>query len=868
MKIYELSEKINISQNEIIKVLKSLVKKQSNDLDYSTTLSEKELGLLEKHFGVKTEAKKKESEAKKGKTEVLIINKPKREEQGEKKANPEKKTVKVVKKRPVKKVAVKKAHDPNKVSAEDKSEKRPNAKPEDKKSTGDNRRPSSNDGQRRPHRDGDRGSDNRQDRPNRDNRGGDNRGGDNRGGRDNDRRGDRRGGDNRGNDNRGNDRRQGGNDRGNRKGGGSGSINFGGGTPPKPDDIPTKGPARNPNKGGKNPKKGAPREKEVIEKDIYIKKPVNKDDVNLDAVPKSIDIMETITVSDLAKKLNIKAKTIIAKLFKLGMMATINEAIDADTATLVAEEYKCEVKVVSLYDETVIEEVKDKEEDLQSRPPIVTVMGHVDHGKTKLLDTIRQANVIAGESGGITQHIGAYQVTTESGKLTFLDTPGHQAFTAMRARGAKVTDIVILVVAADDGVMPQTVEAINHAKAAEVPIVVAINKMDSDNANPDRVKQQLSEHDLLPEDWGGSIAMIGVSALKNENIDDLLERVVLESEVLELKANPNRMAQGTIIESKVDIGRGPVATLLVENGTLKVGDPFVAGVYAGKVRALFNDQGVSVSEAPPAMPVEVLGIEKVPEAGDPFDVVKDEKEANQIADKRKELKKHSGDRDAKSLTSGGEVDWTRLMKQTQELKIVLKGDVQGSVEALKDSFHKLVHDEVTVKVIHAQTGAINENDIHLASSSNALIIGFHVHPNGKAAELAHEQNVEIRKFSIIYDAINTVKAAMEGMLSPDLHEEVIGDVEVRELFKVPKIGVIAGSFVTNGYITRNCQVRVIRDGIEVYEGKLMSLRRFKDDVSEVKENFECGIGIENYQDLKVGDIIQGFIIKEIAKTLD
>ena len=605
--------------------------------------------------------------------------------------------------------------------------------------------------------------------------------------------------------------------------------------------------------------------KEEKEKQIYKKKSQQKE-VKASSIPKSIEIMDTIRVSDLAKKLNVKASEIIAKLISMGVMATINQVIDSETAIIIASEYSCETKIVSLYEETVIEEIKDKDEDLISRPPIVTVMGHVDHGKTKLLDAIRESDVVAGEAGGITQHIGAYQISVGEQSVVFLDTPGHEAFTAMRSRGAKVTDIVVLVVAADDGVMPQTVEAINHAKEAEVPIVVAINKMDSEKANPDRVKQQLSDMELVPEEWGGKTIMVEVSALKRTNLDKLLESLLLESEILELKANPNRVAIGTIIESKIDIGRGPVATVLVQNGTLSVGDPFVSGVFSGRVRALFNDRGFNVDKAFPSTPVEVLGLDGVPEAGDPFNALVDEKGAKQIAQKRQELQKVNKARDVKKITLD---DLSRQIKEGEikDLKIVLKGDVQGSIEAIKDAFEKLSNEEVNVKVIHSSTGAINENDVMLASASNAIIFGFHVHPNSKAALLAQREHVEIRKHSIIYDAINSVKSAMEGMLAPELREEITGQAEVRELFKVPKIGIIAGCYVTGGRILKSNRVRVIRDGIEVYEGDILALKRFKDDVTEVKDQFECGISIQNYQDLKVGDVIEGFLIKEIAKTL-
>ncbi len=576
--------------------------------------------------------------------------------------------------------------------------------------------------------------------------------------------------------------------------------------------------------------------------------------------------MDTITISDLAKKLNIKASEIIVKLLSWGTVATINQIIDSDTVSLVTNEYNCETKIVSLYDETVIDELKDKEEDLKDRPPIVTVMGHVDHGKTKLLDSIREADVAGTESGGITQHIGAYEIATAKGKVVFLDTPGHEAFTAMRARGAKITDIVVLVVAADDGVMPQTIEAINHAKEASVPIVVAINKIDSPNANSDRVRQQLADYDLIPEEWGGKFIMVEVSALKKMNLEKLIEAILLEAELLELKANPNRPAGGTIVESKIDIGRGPVATVLVQAGTLKVGDSFVSGVYSGRVRALFNYKGQIVDKATPSCPVEVLGLDGVPKAGDPFNVVDDDKIARQYSQKRQELHRVEKAKLVKKVTLD---DLSRQINsgEIKELKIILKGDVQGSIEALKDAFVKLSNSEIGVKVIHSSTGAINENDIMLASASNAIIIGFHVRPNNKALLLAQREHVEIIRHSIIYDAINSIKRAMEGLLDPELKEEITGQAEVRELFRVPKVGVIAGCYVSYGKILKSNKVRIIRDSIEVYEGDILALKRFKDDVTEVKEQFECGISIKNFNDFKVGDVIEGFFIKETSKTI-
>ncbi|WP_460056093.1 translation initiation factor IF-2 [Spirochaeta dissipatitropha] len=584
------------------------------------------------------------------------------------------------------------------------------------------------------------------------------------------------------------------------------------------------------------------------------------------SVPKEIDIMEVVTVSELARKMNLKASDLIGKLMGMGMMVTINQQIDAETAEILASEYGCKVKIVSLYDETIIETEKDTEDDLQKRPPIITVMGHVDHGKTKLLDAIRTTNVASGEFGGITQHIGAYQVQTKQGNITFLDTPGHEAFTLMRARGAQVTDIVILVVAANDGVMPQTREAIDHAKAAGVPIIVAINKIDLPEANPDRVKQQLSDLDLMPEEWGGSTLYAEISALKGEGIEALLDTVFLQAEVLELKANFTTNAEGHVIESKVDPGRGTVSTVLIERGTLSIGDSFVAGVFHGKVRAMFNDLGEKVKEATPSMPVEILGFTGIPNAGDPFHATDTEKFARQIGSKRQELRKVEEARNVKKVTLDNLYDSIQE-GEIQELKVVIKGDVHGSVEALKQSLEKLSTKVIRLVAIHSSAGAINEKDVMLAAASNAIVIGFHVRPTPRAALLAEQEKVEIKKYSIIYDAVEDIRSAMEGLLTPDLLEESIGSIEVRETFKVPKIGTIAGCYVTEGRITRGCHLRVFRDDVEIHKGKISSLKRFKDDVKAVETGFECGIAIENYTDLKVGDILEPYIIKEVAKKL-
>lgn len=584
-------------------------------------------------------------------------------------------------------------------------------------------------------------------------------------------------------------------------------------------------------------------------------------------VPKSIDIMETISVSDLARKMNLKASEVIGKLMGMGMMVTITQSIDSDTATLLAAEYGCEVHLVSLYDETVIESEKDDGVELKFRPPIVTVMGHVDHGKTKTLDAIRHANVAAGEAGGITQSIGAYSVTTEKGKITFLDTPGHEAFTMMRARGAQVTDIVVLVVAADDGVMPQTLEAIAHAKDAKVPIIVAVNKVDKPEANPDRVKTQLSELGLAPEEWGGDTQYVHISALKKQGIDDLLDAILLQAEMLELKANDECRAEGKILESRVDQGRGVVSSVIVQRGTLKQGDPFVAGIYSGRVRAMFDDRGNRIQEAGPSEPVEVLGMEEMPNAGDPFQVTESEKDARAFSAKRQELKRFEAAKAVKKTTL--ESLYSDIAdSEVKELKVIIKADLQGSAEALKASLEKLSTREIRLSVIHSSAGAINESDVTLAAAdSNAIIIGFNVRPTPKAKTLAEQESVEIRKYNIIYKCVEEIQQAMEGMLQPDTKEEVIGMVEVRNTFKVPKIGVIAGCSVSEGIVRRSASVNLIRDGIVKFTGKISSLKRFKDDVKEVSIGYECGIGLENWQDIMVGDRLEIFEIIEVAKKL-
>ena len=607
------------------------------------------------------------------------------------------------------------------------------------------------------------------------------------------------------------------------------------------------------------------KEEEFFEERLLNQKKKQKEKIH--NIPKQIEIMESISVSELAKKMNLKASELIGKLMGMGMMVTMNQSIDADTATILASEYDCDVKIVSLYDETVIESKEDDLSELQPRPPVVTIMGHVDHGKTKTLDAIRSSNVIAGEFGGITQHIGAYTVNTHGGKITFLDTPGHEAFTMMRARGAEITDIVVLVVAADDGVMPQTIEAINHARDAKVPIIVAVNKVDKPEANVDKVKTRLSELGLMPEEWGGDTMFVEISALKKLGLDNLLDTILLQAEVLELKANYTCNAEGKVIESRIDHGRGVVATIIVQRGTLRTGDPYVAGIYSGRVRAIFNDRGEKIDEATPSMPVEILGLEGMPNAGDPFQVTDSERIARQISDKRQELKRFEDSRNVKKVTLDNLYE-TIHDGEILELKVIIKGDVQGSVEALKQSLEKLSTPEIRLNVIHASAGAINDSDVMLAAAdSNALIIGFNVRPTPQAKLLADQEKVDIRKYTVIYKAVEEIQLAMEGMLSPDIKEQVIGMVEVRNTFKVPKIGKIAGCYVLEGVVKRNCAVHVIRDGIVVHSGKLSSLKRFKDDAKEVAAGFECGIGIEDFNDIQVDDQLEIIEMIQVARKL-
>ena len=637
---------------------------------------------------------------------------------------------------------------------------------------------------------------------------------------------------------------------------------FGGGAP-APMEESKKVPAKKTFKG-KKPVYRKDREEENFFEDRNQKK---KQAASASAVPASIEIMETISVSDLAKKMNLKASEIIAKLMSMGMMVSITQSIDADTATLLASEYDCDVHIISLYDETVIESDTGEEGDIEVRPPVVTIMGHVDHGKTKTLDAIRSTRVAEGEFGGITQHIGAYMVETDKGRITFLDTPGHEAFTMMRARGAKITDIVVLVVAADDGVMPQTIEAINHAKDAQVPIIVAVNKVDKPEANPDRVKTQLSDLGLVPEDWGGDTQFVHISALKKEGLEDLLDAILLQAEVLELKATWNCRAEGKIIESRVDHGRGVVATVIVERGTLTTGDPFVAGIYSGRVRAIFNDRGEKIKEATPSMPVEILGMESMPNAGDPFQVTDTEKTARSISSKRQELKRFEDAKSVRKVTLDNLYD-TIDAGGIMELKVIIKADVQGSAEALKSSLEKLSTRDIRLVVIHSSAGAINESDVMLAAAdSNAIIIGFNVRPTPKAKIIADQEKVDIRKYNVIYKCVEEITLAMEGMLKPDVKEEVTGMVEVRDTFRVPKVGLIAGSYVIQGVVKRTSSVNVIREGIVIYSGKISSLKRFKDDVKEVNTGYECGIGIDSWQDIQVGDQLEIFEYVEVARKL-
>ena len=581
----------------------------------------------------------------------------------------------------------------------------------------------------------------------------------------------------------------------------------------------------------------------------------------------TLKVTEFVTVMELATMMDVSINEVISSCMSLGIMVTMNQRLDAETLSIVAEEFGFDTEFVSADLEEAVAEEEDKEEDLVPRSPIVTVMGHVDHGKTSLLDYVRHANVIAGESGGITQHIGAYNVELEDGsKITFLDTPGHEAFTAMRARGAQVTDIVIIVVAADDGLMPQTKEAISHAQAAEVPIIFAINKIDKPDANPDNVKNQLSQMNLLVEDWGGKIQSQEISAKTGQGVDELMEKVLLEAEMLDLKANPNKRAVGSVVEASLDKGRGYVTTLLVQGGTLRVGDYMLAGRHSGKVKAMFNERGKNIKEAGPGMPASILGLDGAPQAGDKFNIFADEREAKQIAARRTQLQREQSVRTQKHITLD-EIGRRIAIGDFKELNVILKGDVDGSVEALSASLQKLSTDEIHVNIIHKAVGQITESDVLLATASDAIIIGFQVRPSLNARQIADRENIDIRTYSIIYDAIDELRDAMEGMLSPEVKEEVTGNIEVREVFKISKVGTIAGCMVISGKVFRNSNIRVIRDGVVTHTGKLGSLKRFKDDVKEVAKGYECGLNIEKYNDIKVGDIIEAYEEVEVRKKL-
>jgi translation initiation factor IF-2 len=583
------------------------------------------------------------------------------------------------------------------------------------------------------------------------------------------------------------------------------------------------------------------------------------------AVKRRIRISEAIRVGDLAKQMGVRASDVINKLLNLGMMVTINQSIDVDAASLIATEFGYQVEAVTAEYDELLQRTEAEPRNLKPRAPVVTVMGHVDHGKTSLLDAIRQTNVIEGEAGGITQAIGAYHVHVKGRDIVFLDTPGHEAFTAMRARGAKVTDIVILVVAADDGVMEQTVEAINHSRSAGVPIIVAVNKIDKPNATPDRIKQELAQYNLMSEDWGGDALFADISAKKKIGIENLLDLILLQADVLELKADPDRPARGIVIEAKLDKGRGPVATVLIQEGTLREGDSFVAKTEYGRVRAMINDQGQRVKEAGPAMPVEVIGFSSVPQAGSEFIGVEDEKKAKNISEYwvRKEREKEL----AASSKITLEQLYQRIKEGAKELNVILKADVQGSLEALMEALNKLSTDEIKLKLLHSSTGAITETDVMLASASDAIVLGFKVRPGARVVEIAEKEGVEIKLYDIIYNAINDVRAAMEGLLDPEFKEVVQGRAEVRETFRIIKVGTVAGCYVTDGKIPRSASVKLVRDGVVVYDGKIASLKRFKDDSREVSAGMECGLGIEGYNDIRVGDVIEAYVMEQIERKL-
>ncbi|MCK5826502.1 MAG: translation initiation factor IF-2 [Desulfuromusa sp.] len=616
-----------------------------------------------------------------------------------------------------------------------------------------------------------------------------------------------------------------------------------------------------PGRAGQKKKRGGRQNKQGKQTEVTVSK----------AIKRVVRISDSITVGELAKRMGVKAKELIAELMRQGSMVTINHPLDYESAAILATEFNHEVENVAFDEETILEvtpskEVEDKAEDLETRPPVVTIMGHVDHGKTSLLDAIREANVTAGEAGGITQHIGAYDVEVNGQKITFLDTPGHEAFTAMRARGAGVTDIVILVVAADDGVMPQTKEAISHSKAAGVPLIVAVNKIDKPDANPERVKQELTEYELVPEEWGGDTIFVDVSAKQKTNLDTLLEMILLQAEVLELKANPNKRAKGSIVEARLDKGRGPIATVLVQDGTLKIGDAIVAGLHFGRVRSMATATGLQVKEAGPSFPVEVTGLGGVPDAGDLFNSVENEKSAKEVSQHRQSKQREN------DLSKHSKISLDQLFAKMQEgvveeLSVIIKADVQGSVEAVRDTLEKLSTDACRLSVLHTGVGGITESDVTLATASNAIVLGFNIRPETKAKALAEVESVDIRLYSVIYDAVNDIRDAMEGLLAPTLKEKELGRVEIRDTFHVSRIGTIAGCYVVDGKIVRNAKTRLVRDNIVVWEGKLSSLKRFKDDVKEVGNGYECGIGLDKYNDIKIGDILEVFEIEEVKTSL-
>jgi len=600
----------------------------------------------------------------------------------------------------------------------------------------------------------------------------------------------------------------------------------------------------------------------------FLKKPPKKTEITTPkAIKRKIKITESISVAELAQRMSVKVTEVIKKLMTLGVMASLNQQIDADTSSLVADEFGYEVEAIHTVEEELIEATADATESLKPRPPVVTIMGHVNHGKTLLLDSIRRTNVAEGEAGGITQHIGAYQVHLPNGAITFIDTPGHEAFTTMRARGAKVTDLVVLVVAADDGVMPQTRESVNHAKAAEVSIIVAINKMDLPSANPDRVKQALSEFGLVAEEWGGETLFAPVSAKEKTGISELLDQILLQAEMLELNANPDKGGRGTVIEAKLDRFLGPVATVLIQEGTLNVGDPFICGRHAGKVRAMINDRGERIKNAPPSTPVEVLGFDGVPEAGTEFIMVDEEKKAREVASYREERMRASVGVQTAKLSL--EELYERIQHgEVKELNLVVKADVQGSVEALKDALEKMSTEKVKLEVLHGSVGGITETDVMLASASNAIIVGFNVRPEAKVRQLADAEGVDLRLYSVIYEAITDMRKAMEGLLEPTYRETALGLGEVIQVFNIPRVGAIAGTMVQSGKMERGAHVRVVRDSVLVWEGKIDSLRRYKEDVKEVAAGVDCGVKIENFSDVKIGDVIETYELEEVAPSLE